>query len=432
MNNTVSRIVLVAGFLVLLAFSSQAMLDGTPGNRTGDHATSFSLTAKSGYALTPDGDSVLFWGLAEETKPVQYPGPTLILNQGDRVSVALTNQLDVPVSLVFPGQDNVTATSVYGLSTNGLLTLEATDVGSVVKYSFQASNPGTYLYYSGTNQALHIEMGLVGAIIVRPTDMMGMVMDMQAYNSPDTMFDHEYLFLETEMDVRIHDDIEFGQMNMVDLTNYFPSNWFLNGRCAPDTMAEAFAPNLPNQPYNCMPMMHPGETLLLRIISAGKDVHPFHIHANNGWVIAKDGKLLASGPDTGADLAYSVFTIQSIPGETVDVLFTWSGEKLGWDIYGHKPGDPLEKNEYAPDHGKPIPVILPEKQEMQMGSMWSGSPYLGFSSTLLPGDGALNVAGGYYYMWHSHTEKEMVNYDIFPGGMMTMLLVLPWDVPIMK
>ena len=24
-------------------------------------------------------------------------------------------------------------------------------------------------------------------------------------------------------------------------------------------------------------------------------------------------------------------------------------------------------------------------------------------------------------MWHSHTEKEMTNNDIFPGGMMTML-----------
>jgi hypothetical protein len=26
-------------------------------------------------------------------------------------------------------------------------------------------------------------------------------------------------------------------------------------------------------------------------------------------------------------------------------------------------------------------------------------------------------------MWHSHTEKEMVNNDVFPGGMMTMLIV---------
>ena len=35
--------------------------------------------------------------------PVQYPGPTLLVNQGDVVRVDLTNDLPVPVSIVFPG-----------------------------------------------------------------------------------------------------------------------------------------------------------------------------------------------------------------------------------------------------------------------------------------------------------------------------------------
>ncbi len=29
------------------------------------------------------------------------------------------------------------------------------------------------------------------------------------------------------------------------------------------------------------------------------------------------------------------------------------------------------------------------------------------------------------YMWHSHNEKEIVNNNIFPGGMLTMVLVIP-------
>jgi hypothetical protein len=33
-------------------------------------------------------------------------------------------------------------------------------------------------------------------------------------------------------------------------------------------------------------------------------------------------------------------------------------------------------------------------------------------------------------MWHSHKEKEMVNNDIFPGGMMTMLMIVPPSVAI--
>jgi FtsP/CotA-like multicopper oxidase with cupredoxin domain len=42
---------------------------------------------------------------------------------------------------------------------------------------------------------------------------------------------------------------------------------------------------------------------------------------------------------------------------------------------------------------------------------------------LPPGQGGLNPSAGYTYMWHSHTEKEITNFDVFPGGMMTMLIV---------
>jgi hypothetical protein len=33
-------------------------------------------------------------------------------------------------------------------------------------------------------------------------------------------------------------------------------------------------------------------------------------------------------------------------------------------------------------------------------------------------------------MWHSHTEKELTNHDIFPGGLMTMFIVEPPGVAI--
>jgi len=28
-------------------------------------------------------------------------------------------------------------------------------------------------------------------------------------------------------------------------------------------------------------------------------------------------------------------------------------------------------------------------------------------------------------MWHSHTEKELTNYNIYPGGMMTFMVIEP-------
>jgi hypothetical protein len=70
-------------------------------------------------------------------------------------------------------------------------------------------------------------------------------------------------------------------------------------------------------------------------------------------------------------------------------------------------------------------VTLPDQNVLAFGGMWSGSPYLGAPGSLPPGEGGLNPNAGYTYMWHSHTEREMVNNDVFPGGMMTMLIIEP-------
>jgi FtsP/CotA-like multicopper oxidase with cupredoxin domain len=411
---------------------AQARIMGIP---IADGGT-LNLTAKAGEISTPDGGSVHFWGYGPNGGLPQYPGPTLIVNQGDTVTVALSNELSHPVSMVFPGQQVEAA----GGST-GLLTQESTGSADTVTYTFTATNAGTYTYHSGTNPDLQVEMGLLGAIIVRPG--MG---DSYAYNHADTYFDHEYLFLLTEMDPNIHQLAEQGRFSEIDPAARFPVYWFINGRCAPDTMAPSGALWIPHQPYNIMPRMTPGQKMLMRIIGAGQDLHPFHFHGNHARVIAENGRMLSSDPagSVGPDLGFFHFTTMSVPGKTVDQIFEWTGEKLGWDIYGTGPDyehdcngisvndpnpasagfDPVT-NEYCPDHGKEFPVILPEGQNLTFGGTWSGSPFMGDIKPLPPGEGGLNPFGGFFFMWHSHTEKEMVNFDIFPGGMMTMMVVEP-------
>lgn len=398
--------------LLLTAGAAHAAIGGVAGPH-------FELIAREGFVLTPDGNSIHAWGYGVAGGDMQYPGPTLIVNQGDTVTLRLVNELPVPVSLVFPGQEGVAATG----GVPGLLAREARP-GEAVSYTFQAREPGTYLYHSGSRPELQVEMGLVGALIVRPAT------PGRAYPHPATAFDHEYLFLLTEMDPRIHEQVEQGRMDLVDLTDYRPVYWFINGRAAPDTMAPAGAPWLPNQPYDCMPMMHPGEQILLRLIGAGRDPHPFHTHGNHAAVIARDARLLESSPGAGPNLAREHFTVTVTPGQTTDALFRWTGEKLGWDIYGHATGGALQPNEYAPDHGKPLPVALPHTYELTAGDFYGGTPFLGVLGPLPPGQGTLNLEGGFFFMWHSHAEREMVNNDVFPGGMMTMLLIVPHGVEI--
>jgi hypothetical protein len=326
---------------------------------------------------------------------------------------------------------------------DGALTRETCPDGSPVTYTFTASEPGTYTYYSGTEPGLQVEMGLVGAIIVRPTGQPDW-----AYYSSATAFDHEVMFLLTSMDPHIHQLAEQNRFGEIDLTQRWPVYWFINGRAAPDDLAEPFVSWLPHQPYNCTPRITPGQKILVRIIGGDQDQHPLHLHGNHYYEIARYGRLLSSD-GIAPDLQRGKFTTLSVPGQTVDALFGWTGEKLGWDIYG-TPADGMPAHtckdtspadgygdadsdyptEWCADHDKPFPVVLPENQNLAFGGWWSGSPYMGGGGPLPPGEGGLNPYGGFFFMWHSHTEKELTNFDIFPGGMLSMMVIEPPGTPI--
>lgn len=420
------RILLTSAVMLSVAVSlpgvarGQAAIPGVSGPQ-------FTLKAAEDFISTGDGGSLLIWGLGNQGggTRTQLPAPTLIVNQGETVTVTLNNTLPEATSLIFPGQRAVQAAG--GVA--GVLTQEAPP-GGTVTYTFVASQPGTYLYQSGTHMDLQVELGLVGALVVRPNGYNGATHRI-AYEDESTLYDHEYLFLLNEIDPQIHRLVEQRRYSEIDLTRRHPTYWLINGRCGPDTMLGSNLGWLPTQPYSSLARMHPGERVLMRVIGGGRDLHPFHHHGNHAAMIARDGRLLESvRGETGPDLALDVFTISSAPGGTHDQIFTWTGEGLGWDIYGHTSSDPLSSGESSDDHGKPLPVRLPDVMNLIAGPMYSGSPYLGTMGTLPPGEGGMNANAGYFYMWHSHTEMELINDNIFPGGMMTMMIVEPPGVPI--
>ena len=257
----------------------------------------------------------------------------------------------------------------------------------------------------------------------------------KAYTTADTAFDHEFLILLSDMDPNIHTAVERQMLAnsspsnfpAVDTTQRNANYWFINGRAAPDDMMMAGSKALPYQPYDCYPTMHPGQKLLMRMVGAGPDAHPFHHHANHALNFARNGRLLQSSPTaTSADLAYLTYSIATWPGETVDAMFTFTGAGLGWDMYGHQASEPMAPFEDPHDHGKPFPVLLPFEADMEFGQWYGGSPFLGQSATLPPNLGGFDPSGGFIYMWHSHNEREIVNNNVFMGGMFTMYLVQPW------
>ncbi|MHB8726441.1 MAG: multicopper oxidase domain-containing protein [Casimicrobiaceae bacterium] len=521
----------------LIACAAYAAVPGITGGAT---APTFNLSAAAMRSNQPNGKSVYSWGYgcvgapagfapAAIQPPVancpaaQMPGPTLIVNEGDLVTVVLTNSLPAAAgntSILFPGFQvcagtlTVTAANPAGTcapSTTdgvaGLLTQEAVS-GATVTYQFVATSPGTHSYYSGTQGDLQVEMGLFGAIVVLPTKVptgactgaanlaaeakwneKDFRLASAAYDNKETCYDREYLFQFSEMDDNIHTQVE--QQVLADQAKttpckssngcivvatepYVPGYFMVNGRSMPDDMDPNYLSQYPNQPYNGNPHMHPGELTLVRIIGQGRWQHPFHEHANHVRVLARDGNLLLSDATAAAKLAGPLmFTTTTTPGMTMDGIFYWTGKGLNWDVFGHgyagdktpcvpdangyytmladgKTTAATEPNyyEWCGDHDKALeknpagqvasggPVTLPDPNIVTNGNWYGGSPYLGGEATSravgvtpIPPAGTVanspTLEAGYAYMWHSHNEREITTDNVFPGGMMMMMLVDP-------
>ena len=154
----------------------------------------YVLTAKDGYILTPDLNSIYMWGYSSGSDAFQYPGPALCVTEGDTVTITLQNQLPVPTSLNVLGVKGMTFSGVdadgtaAGTPLNGPATPSAHDLAagnvepsvapnSAATYTFKATHAGTYLYESGTSPELQDQMGLIGTLIVRPAGHADFVYD---------------------------------------------------------------------------------------------------------------------------------------------------------------------------------------------------------------------------------------------------------------
>jgi FtsP/CotA-like multicopper oxidase with cupredoxin domain len=256
---------------------------------------------------------------------------------------------------------------------------------------------------------------------------------------------------------------------------YIPDYFMINGRSMPDDMDSNYAAQYPHQPYNGNPHMHPGEQVLIRVVGQGRWQHPFHEHGNHVRILGRDGNLILSQSDANMLAGPLLFTTTTTPGIAFDGIYYWSGKGLNWDAYGHNPtsGDPNAKlpcnpdgngyntvnssppasvsainyYEWCQDHNKPVqvapvgdvaangPVTLPDPNILANGAWFGGSPYLGANATVravgstgtTPPSGTVanspSDEAGFAFMWHSHNEREITTNNIFPGGMLMMMLV---------
>jgi hypothetical protein len=230
---------------------------------------------------------VPIWGYNSTNGPVTQPGgPTLIVNQGDEVTITLHNQLGESTGLLIQGQDMIPDT--VGAAPGG-----------DKSYTFTASRPGTYLYGAGLlpNAQHQAAMGLYGALIVRPATAG------QAYDDPTTAYDDEAVLVLSELDPVLNTR---SNPATFDMRNYNPRYFLINGQMYPNT-----AP-IPTQA---------GNRVLLRYLNAGIKIHSMALLGMHQTVIAFDGSPLGASHRMVAESfgsGQTVDTIAEIPASTAD------------------------------------------------------------------------------------------------------------------
>jgi len=377
---------------------------------TSPNAT-FTLTTQTGYINTPDDNVIYMWGFSEGGDPFQYPGPVLCVNEGETVTVILHNTFAEDVSIVFPGQENVMADGAPAqpqFDGGGVMT-SMTNVapanGGSVTYTFVATHPGTFVYQSGTNPAKQVRMGLFGALVVRPTQGANYV-----NNRPDSKFNPnaEFLVMFSEIDPFLSQAVERGRP--FNMNNYKPRYWMLNGRGFPDTIAPNFASWLPSQPYGALARIYPYDPVsnpdyaLDRFINMGTDIVPMHPHAKNSLIVNRDGRPVEG---TGnEDMAWENYSVPVGPGQSLDGLFRWK--------------DP---EDYSPTN--PVPVTVPNLQNMVYGALFNGAPYLGVQGPQPVGHTTLNQCGEYYIISHNHALYQITSWGVPSTGPITYMRIDP-------
>jgi manganese oxidase len=177
------------------------------------------------------------------------PGPTIQVNEGDRVRIVLHNELPEPTTLHLHGLEMPIA-----MDGVGFLAQEPIPPGATFVYEFTLHQNGTYFYHA--HGAMQEAIGMVGLFIIHP-------------RSPWTpVVDQDFALITQEFD--------FGPASDTPDTTSMTFHWLtFNGRCGP---------------YITPLVVRLGNRVRIRILNfSSLDHHPIHLHGHTFWVTGTEG-----------------------------------------------------------------------------------------------------------------------------------------------
>jgi FtsP/CotA-like multicopper oxidase with cupredoxin domain len=189
----------------------------------------------------------------------QWPGPTIRVNQGDRVRAEFTNNLKETTGVHFHGVEF----EDFFMDGVPFVTQKPIIPGETFAYEFTAVNAGSLMYHSHHNATDQVGRGLLGAFLVDPT--------------PDPVqYDREYVWISND---------QLG-------------GFTINGHGFPAVVPVLAAV---------------GEKVRIRFMNEGIMMHPWHLHGMPMRVVERDG-----WPLGGAE--FTCDTLGVNPGERWDVV----------------------------------------------------------------------------------------------------------------
>src|SRR5665213_1354074 len=209
------------------------------------------------------------------------PGPTLVVRQGERVTIEFRNAMTVPDTLhlhgIHGGPD--TMDGVAGISQ------PMVGPGGRFRYAFTANQPGTFIYHSHDNEQM-VNSGLYGAIVVLP-----------AHPRPEERAQR--------------DDVEM--LSSWSIQSASENHFTINGKESPATT-----------PIE----VRAGDRARLRWINmSSENVHTMHTHGHDQLVIARDAQ-----PAPAHDVQDTVLLG---PGQRVDTVIVADQQPGNWAVHCH-------------------------------------------------------------------------------------------------
>lgn len=366
----------------------------------------FYIYATDGYMTLPDQTQTYIRGFAGNNPPTtpvahpeslkghaQLPGPIIEAVVGDDCYLHLREIGNInPHAPADPHTIHL-----HGIHTStqndGFPETSFTLMDQEVVYYFKPESAGTFMYHCHVEAAEHVQMGMYGAIIIRPATSAGNTVygGLRYRGQVIDRFDKEYVILLSDLDTRWHKLIE-GQNIVFNPVDFRPDYWLLNGRCFPDTLLPAqarFTANSGGPPpgYDSYVHVRTGQRILLRMINMGYQTVPWHIHGYHFTTVGKDGNpLLLVG--TGGEL-HEDYTVTIGSGETYELIIEVMDKSR---IYKNKSPQGVSY------------VAIPKAE--------GGShTYDGTAATFFP----------QFFPMHNHDDYKVTNNGVYPGGALTLI-----------